>query len=185
MFDAVTFDHTGDAGVLRAVRLTPEPIGPRDVRIRQRWAGVNFIDVYHRTGLYPVPSLPAIPGVEAAGVVEAIGRDVDGLEVGQSVAWAGLPMGGYAQSRVIAAERVIALPEHVSERVAAGAMLRDLPRTCSCIACGLSAAVTVCSFMRPPAVSGSSSPNGRSDSTRRSSALWEARKSAGGSRGRR
>ena len=126
MFDAVTFDHTGDAAVLQAVRLTPAPMGRRDVRIRQHWAGVNFIDVYHRTGLYPVPALPAIPGVEAAGVIEAFGPDVDGLEVGQSVAWAGLPMGGYAQSRVIAAERVIALPEHVSERVAAGAMLRGL-----------------------------------------------------------
>ena len=126
MFDAITFDHTGDATVLQAVRLTPAPMGRRDVRIRQHWAGVNFIDVYHRTGLYPVPALPAIPGVEAAGVIEAAGPDVDGLEVGQSVTWAGLPMGGYAQSRVIAAERVIALPEHVSERVAAGAMLRGL-----------------------------------------------------------
>jgi NADPH2:quinone reductase len=126
MFDAVTFDHPGDAAVLHAVRLTPTTLGRRDVRIRQRWAGVNFIDVYHRTGLYPVPSLPAILGVEAAGVVEALGCDVDELRVGQSVAWAGLPMGGYAQSRVIAAERVIALPEHVSERVAAGAMLRGL-----------------------------------------------------------
>ncbi len=126
MFDAVSFDHTGDPAVLRGVHMTPAPMGPRDVRIWQRWAGVNFIDIYHRTGVYPVTALPAIPGVEAAGVIEEIGTDVRGLKVGQSVAWAGLPMGGYAQSRVIPAERVIALPEHISERVAAAAMLRGL-----------------------------------------------------------
>jgi NADPH:quinone reductase-like Zn-dependent oxidoreductase len=66
---------------------------------------VNYVDVYHRTGLYPLPSLPAVPGVEAAGVVEALGPGVDTLRVGQRIAYAGLPVGGYASVRHLPAER--------------------------------------------------------------------------------
>ena len=79
--------------------------GPGQVRIAQVAAGLNFIDVYHRTGLYPQP-LPFVPGVEGAGTIEAIGEGVDGLAIGDRVAYGG-PIGGYAQVRLIDAEKVV------------------------------------------------------------------------------
>jgi NADPH2:quinone reductase len=98
--------------------------GPGQVRIRQQAAGLNFIDVYHRTGLYPQP-LPFTPGVEGAGVVEALGRDVSSLKVGDRVAYGG-PIGGYAEERLIAADRVVKLPDAISSEQAAAMMLQGM-----------------------------------------------------------
>ncbi|HSR00738.1 MAG TPA: quinone oxidoreductase [Sphingomicrobium sp.] len=100
--------------------------GHGEVRIQQCAAGVNYVDVYHRTGLYPLPGLPAVLGVEGAGFVEAVGPGVADLSIGERVAWAGLPVGGYAEARLLPAERLISLPALVSERVAAAAMLRGI-----------------------------------------------------------
>ena len=98
--------------------------GPGQVRIAQVAAGLNFIDVYHRTGLYPQP-LPFIPGVEGAGTVEAIGEGVEGVSVGDRVAYAG-PIGGYAEARLIDAEKVVKIPESISAEQAAGMMLQGM-----------------------------------------------------------
>ncbi|MFZ2872194.1 quinone oxidoreductase family protein [Zavarzinia sp.] len=100
--------------------------GAGEVRLCQGAIGVNFVDIYHRQGLYPVPGLPAVPGVEGAGVIEAIGPDVVGLRVGQRVAYAGLPIGGYAEVRNIPAERLIPLPASIATATAAAAMLRGI-----------------------------------------------------------
>lgn len=93
----IRFHSTGAADVLMHEEIETGEPGPGEVRIRQNFAGVNFLDIYHRTGLYSVPSLPATPGVEAVGVVERVGPGVLDFKPGQRVAWAGLPIGGYAQ----------------------------------------------------------------------------------------
>ena len=98
--------------------------GPGQVRLRQQAAGLNFIDVYHRTGLYPQP-LPFTPGVEGAGVVEAVGPDVTNVKKGDRVAYAG-PIGGYAEERLIDAVRVVKLPKGIDAEQAAGMMLQGM-----------------------------------------------------------
>jgi NADPH2:quinone reductase len=98
--------------------------GPGQVRIAQVAAGLNFIDVYHRTGLYPQP-LPFVPGVEGAGTIEAIGDGVEGLAVGDRVAYGG-PIGGYAEARLIDANKVVKVPESISPEQAAGMMLQGM-----------------------------------------------------------
>lgn len=122
----IRFHSTGGAEVLMHGEIEPGGPGPGEVRIRQLFAGVNFVDIYHRTGLYPVPSLPATPGVEAVGTVEAVGAGVMDFKPGQRVAWAGLPMGGYAQVRLIPAERLLNVPGGIPDRLIAGALLRGL-----------------------------------------------------------
>jgi len=92
--------------------------------VRHTAIGLNFIDIYHRTGLYPTP-LPTTLGVEGAGVIEAIGPGVGDLVPGQRVAYAGV-IGAYAQRRVIPADRLVALPDGVSDRQAAGMMLKGM-----------------------------------------------------------
>jgi len=98
--------------------------GPGQVRLRQKAVGLNFIDVYHRTGLYS-QQLPFIPGVEGAGVVEQVGPGVEGLAEGDRVAYAG-PIGGYAEERLIPADRLVRLPDDISFDQAAAMMLQGL-----------------------------------------------------------
>ena len=98
--------------------------GPGQVRIRQTAIGLNFIDVYHRSGQYPQPG-PFVPGVEGAGVVESIGPEIDDLKTGDRVAYAG-PIGGYAEQRLIAADRLVRLPDDVSDEQAAAMMLQGM-----------------------------------------------------------
>jgi NADPH2:quinone reductase len=104
----------------------PDPVpseGQALVRIEA--AGVNFIDVYHRTGFYKVPSLPFTPGQEAAGTVEAVGPGVKGFAPGDAVAWSGV-MGAYAEKTVVPADRLVRLPEGLSARDGAAAMLQGM-----------------------------------------------------------
>ena len=103
---------------------TPAP-GPGEVRILQRAIGVNFIDTYFRSGLYPWPVTPLIPGAEAAGVVEDLGAGVAGLKVGDRVAYT-MPIGAYRTRRVVPADRLVVLPESVSFETAASVMLKGL-----------------------------------------------------------
>ena len=98
--------------------------GPGEARLRQEAVGLNFIDVYHRTGLYPLP-LPFTPGTEGAGIVEAVGEGVTGISIGDRVAYAG-PVGGYAQVRLIAADRLVKLPDAISSEQAAAMMLQGM-----------------------------------------------------------
>lgn len=99
--------------------------GPGDVRIKQRAAGLNFIDVYHRSGLYPLAKLPAVIGMEGAGDVVAVGDGVTSLSVGDRVAYAGV-LGGYAEERLIAADRLVKLPSGISYETAAAMMLQGM-----------------------------------------------------------
>ncbi|HET7551038.1 MAG TPA: quinone oxidoreductase [Gemmatimonadaceae bacterium] len=103
----------------------PDP-GPGEVRIRQSTIGVSFVDLYHRTGLYALPELPAVLGVEGAGVVDAVGERVVDLHAGDRVAYAGTPPGGYAEVRNIPRARLVRLPDDIPERVGGSTMLRGL-----------------------------------------------------------
>jgi NADPH2:quinone reductase len=100
--------------------------GPGEVLIRQEAVGLNFIDVYFRTGLYPAPNgLPLVPGNEGAGVVEALGEGVTTMKIGDRVAYAG-PIGAYVQQRVIAADRLVKVPDGIALDVAASMMLKGM-----------------------------------------------------------
>lgn len=102
----------------------PAP-GKGEVRLRQTAIGLNFIDTYHRTGLYPLPGLPAVLGREAAGVVEAVGPGVTEFRPGDRVAYA-LSAGAYAEERNIGAHEIVHLPESIDDRTAAAMMLKGL-----------------------------------------------------------
>jgi NADPH:quinone reductase len=103
---------------------TPAP-GSGEVRIVQHAVGVNFIDTYFRSGLYPWPSTPLIPGAEAAGVIEDVGAGVTGLKAGDRVAYT-MPVGAYRTRRVVPADRLVRLPNSVSFETAASVMLKGL-----------------------------------------------------------
>ncbi|MBV6634070.1 MAG: quinone oxidoreductase [Alphaproteobacteria bacterium] len=98
----------------------------REVTLKQSYVGLNFIDVYHRTGLYPVPSLPAVIGMEGCGVVEAVGEGVTELAIGDRVAYASPPVGSYAEVRNMPADRVVKLPDTIDDKTAAGMMLQGM-----------------------------------------------------------
>jgi len=99
--------------------------GPGEARIRHTAVGVNYIDTYHRSGLYKVP-LPSGLGSEGAGVVEAVGSGVDWVKAGDRVAYCGGPLGSYSEARVMPADRLVKLPDGISDRVAATLMLKGL-----------------------------------------------------------
>ncbi|MCX8072086.1 MAG: quinone oxidoreductase [Candidatus Binatia bacterium] len=123
---AIRFRETGGPEVLRWEEVeVPEP-APGEALIRQTAIGVNFIDVYHRTGLYPVAGFPSGIGLEGAGVVEAIGKGVTEVAVGDRVAYASAPIGAYAEWRCMPAERLVRLPPGISDEVAAAIMLKGM-----------------------------------------------------------
>lgn len=122
---AVRVHHPGGPEVLVAEEV-PEPVpGPGEVRVEVAAAGVNYIDVYHRTGAYPKPT-PFLIGLEGAGRVAELGRDVHEVGVGDRVAWAMVPGGGYAEHVVVPANRVVRVPDAVPDEVAAALMLQGL-----------------------------------------------------------
>ena len=121
---AIRVHETGGPEVLSWEEVEVSDPGPGQVRIAQRAAGLNYIDVYHRTGLYPQP-LPFIPGVEGAGVVDSVGDGVAGLRAGDRVAYAG-PIGGYAELRLLDAGRVVKLPDRIAFDLAAAMMLQGM-----------------------------------------------------------
>jgi NADPH2:quinone reductase len=122
---AIRIHETGGPEVLRLETVEREPLGARQVRIRQTAIGVNFIDTYDRSGLYAV-SLPSGIGREAAGVVLEAGRRVTALREGDRVAYAGNSPGAYCDERVMDAARVVKVPDGVSDRDAAALMLKGL-----------------------------------------------------------
>lgn len=123
---AMIMHATGGPEVLQWEDFDPGDPGPGEARVRQEAIGLNFIDVYHRTGLYPLPSLPATPGMEGAGVVEAVGTGVTEVAAGDRVAYAGLPPGAYAEVRLIPSHRLVRLPDDISFRQAAAMMLQGM-----------------------------------------------------------
>lgn len=123
---AIAVNGPGGLEAMEAVDLPVVDPGPGQARIRQSISGVNFVDIYVRTGLYPLPPGQTVLGFEGAGVVEALGTDVDGLKVGDRVAYVGHPLGSYAEVRTLPVERLVKLPDDVSDRVAGSHMLRGL-----------------------------------------------------------
>ena len=123
---AILIYEAGGPEVLRFEQYDPGAPGPGEALVRHEAIGVNFIDIYHRTGLYPLPHLPAVIGMEGAGIVEAIGKGASDVSVGDRVAYAGLPPGAYAEVRIIPAHRLVVLPQNISTRQAAGIMLKGM-----------------------------------------------------------
>src|SRR5437868_6891321 len=111
---AIVFATHGGPDVLRFTELDVGEPAAGQVRLEQRAIGLNYVDVYQRQGLYPVPSLPSPIGVAAVGVVAALGPDVRDLAIGQRVAYAGA-LGAYAESRLVPAERVVPVPDDVDD----------------------------------------------------------------------
>ena len=122
---ALVASRPGGPEVMEWCALETGTPGPNEALVRHTAVGVNFIDVYNRTGLYPWPDDTMIPGAEAAGVVEAVGEGVVGLKVGDRVAYV-LKFGAYRERRVLPADRLVVLPEGVSDDLAASVMLKGL-----------------------------------------------------------
>jgi len=125
MTKAIRIHATGGPDVLKWEQLpTPQP-GPNEALIRHEAVGLNYIDIYFRTGLYKAP-LPATIGMEGAGVVVSVGESVRDLSPGDRVAYAGGPLGAYATERVIPADRLVKLPDEISFTTAAAMMLQGI-----------------------------------------------------------
>ncbi|WP_309610908.1 quinone oxidoreductase [Sphingomonas sp.] len=124
MTHAIRVYQPGGAEVMRWEEVAVGAPGPGDVRLRQAVVGLNYIDVYHRTGLYPLP-LPFTPGLEGAGVVESVGEGVTDFSPGDRVAYASA-IGGYAEVRTIAAASLVHLPDAIDFDTAAAMMLQGM-----------------------------------------------------------
>jgi NADPH2:quinone reductase len=122
---AVLARTAGGPEVLEWTVLDTPPPGPGEVRVAQRAVGVNFIDTYYRSGSYPWPSTPLVPGAEAAGVIDAVGPGVKDLAVGDRVAYV-MQVGAYRTRRVVPAERLVKLPDAIDFDVAASMLLKGL-----------------------------------------------------------
>jgi len=126
MTKAIRMYETGGPEVLRWEEDDPGKPEAGEALVRHEAVGLNFIDVYHRTGLYPLPSLPAVPGLEGAGIVEEIGEGVSEIAVGDRVAYAGIPPGAYAEFRRIPAHRLVKLPDGIPTSQGAAMMLQGM-----------------------------------------------------------
>lgn len=125
MVHAIRVHEYGGPEVLKWEKVKVGDPGPGEIKIRQTAIGLNYIDVYGRTGLYKQPSLPFIPGMEGAGVITELGEDVRGFKVGQHVAYAG-PIGAYAEERLIQADRLVKTPPDLGDDIAASIMLKGM-----------------------------------------------------------
>src|SRR5688572_32767220 len=121
---AIRIHQTGGPEVLTWEDVEVRRPGRGEARLSQAAVGLNYIDVYHRTGYYPQP-LPFTPGMEGAGTVEEVGEDVTDIKPGDRVAYAG-PFGGYSETRLIAADRLVKLPEAISFDQGAAMMLQGM-----------------------------------------------------------
>ncbi len=126
MTKAIVMHQTGGPEVLQWEDFDPGSPKAGEALVRHAAVGLNFIDVYHRTGLYPLAGLPAVIGMEGAGIVEAVGEEVADIQPGDRVAYAGVPPGAYAEKRVIPAHRLIKVPGSIPLETAAGMMLRGM-----------------------------------------------------------
>ncbi len=126
MSHAIKIYQTGGPDEMRWEPVEVGDPGPGEIRLRHSAVGLNFIDVYFRTGVYPSPQLPFTPGLEGAGTVEAIGEGVQGFAEGDRVAYAAHPLGAYAEVRLIPAEKLVHLPSDIKESAAAAMMLKGM-----------------------------------------------------------
>src|SRR5438552_1442387 len=125
MTHAIRFHQTGGPEVLVWEEVAVGKPGPNEARIRHTAVGLNFIDIYNRSGLYPVP-LPSGLGGEGAGVVEEVGSGVTDLKPGDRVAYGNSPVGAYSEARLIPADRLLKLPDGIDDKSAAAMMLKGL-----------------------------------------------------------
>ena len=125
MIKAIRFEKNGGSEVLRYQDYELPPPAAGEVRVRHTAIGVNFIDIYHRSGLYPV-ALPSGLGSEAAAVVETLGDGVTGLKPGDRVGYVGGAMGAYAEASNVPAAKLVKLPAGISDELAAAAMLKGM-----------------------------------------------------------
>jgi NADPH2:quinone reductase len=125
MANIIRLKSPGGADQLENATTELLPLRPDEIRISQTAIGVNFIDIYQRMGLYPLPPA-AIPGVEAAGVVTAVGADVTSPHVGDRVVYAGAPVGAYASERNLPAWRAVRLPPAIADDVAASVFVKGI-----------------------------------------------------------
>ena len=126
MAKAIRIHETGGPEVMRFEDYDPGRPAAGEALVRHEAVGLNFIDVYQRNGTYPLPSLPAVLGMEGAGVVEAVGEGVTEVAAEDRVAYAGLPPGAYAEKRLIPAHRLVRLPDAISTRQGAAMMLQGM-----------------------------------------------------------
>ncbi len=122
---AIRFNECGDCSVLSFESITLPQLGADEVLVRHKAIGVNFIDTYHRTGLYPLP-LPSGIGKEATGLVEAVGSDVTHVKVGDRVAYVNASLGAYSEAHIVKSHSLILLPDSISFEQAAAMMLKGL-----------------------------------------------------------
>lgn len=122
---AVRIQQTGGPEVMQWTDVEVGDPGPGQARVRHTAAGLNYIDTYHRSGLYPI-QLPSAIGMEGAGVVEAVGPDVKEVKVGDRVAYATPPIGSYSEVRLIPANRLVVVPKGISDKTAAAMMLKGM-----------------------------------------------------------
>ena len=122
---AIRISETGNPSVMKLVDVEVPAPGAGEVRVRHKAIGLNYIDTYHRSGLYPVP-LPSGIGLEAAGVVEEVGPGVTGFKVGDRIAYGTGALGAYAEMRNLKANRITKLPPGISDETAAGMMLKGM-----------------------------------------------------------
>ena len=126
MAKRIQFSEHGGPEVLEWVDYTPTTPGPQQVQVRNKAIGLNFIDTYFRSGLYPPPSLPSGLGTEGAGIVEAVGEGVTRFKVGDRVAYGGGPLGAYSELHTLPQANLVHLPESISFEQAAAVMLKGL-----------------------------------------------------------
>lgn len=126
MANAIRIHATGGPENLAYESCEVRPPDSSEVRLQQSAVGLNFIDVYHRRGAYPIDESPFIPGLEAAGTISELGKDITGFKVGDRVAYAGVPIGAYCDERVIPAHRLVKLPDSISFDTAAAMMLQGM-----------------------------------------------------------
>jgi NADPH:quinone reductase len=126
MTKAVQISSTGGPEVMSMVDIPLAKPGPGEALVRHHAVGLNYIDVYFRSGVYPVEALPTVLGMEGAGVVEAVGKGVEHVKPGDRVAYAGRPMGAYCEARVLPAALLVKLPKAISFETGAAMMLKGM-----------------------------------------------------------
>jgi len=124
----IIISEIGGPDVLKYVDYNiPKELKPKDIRIKQNTIGINFIDIYHRSGVYPLPSsLPVCPGLEAAGEIIEVGKNVNNFQIGDKVCYATLPLGAYCEIRDLNEDKAIKIPEGISDNIAASMLLKGM-----------------------------------------------------------
>jgi NADPH2:quinone reductase len=123
---AIRVHEPGGPEVLLWEDVTVGEPGPGEARVKHTAVGLNYVDVYYRTGLYKPPAYPFTPGSEAAGVVEAVGAGVSDIKPGMRVAYGSAPLGAYSEARLVPADRLVPLPDGIDDRTAAAMMLKGM-----------------------------------------------------------